>query len=215
MSRLAIDAEREAWLWNECLRLAFCPSGTKEENAWLFRFVHGVMRFSQCGARVVRPKPKEKWRIEGHTCLLDVKFAWEKDPNGYGYKYSFEFYTMQSNHVVIWIQEHDPKYSSVRWPHLISNRRMEPAKDEEVAAVLDGMVFHPAVHQHVQSPIGEHEIRLGCGIDNPFLMLFNLWFQLCPDESTRDPERRRLVTLFRARLSNRNAHISPSELFGT
>lgn len=67
---------------------------------------------------------------------------------------------------------------------------------DDLVSVIDGLILHPAVHMHVMSPIDSHEIRIGSGIGNPFLYLFNLRFQLCPIQEKRAAEKDRLVEIF-------------------
>lgn len=58
------------------------------------------------------------------------------------------------------------------------------------------MIFHGRAHQHIKSPFPENKIRIGGGIDNPYLYLFHLRYQLCPDKKRRDEEKERLIPLF-------------------
>ena len=71
-----------------------------------------------------------------------------------------------------------------------------------IADVLDGLIFHPRTHLHIKSPIDKHEIRIGGGIDNPFLYLFHLRYQLCPIKEKRVAEKERLIALFETAVKN-------------
>jgi len=75
---------------------------------------------------------------------------------------------------------------------------------EDLEAVIDGLICHPRLHQHIESPIDEHIIRIGGKIDNPFLFLFHLRYQFCPSIEKRLAERARLLVLF-------NQHIRDNE----
>jgi hypothetical protein len=67
---------------------------------------------------------------------------------------------------------------------------------KDIESVIDGLLCHPVVHQHIESPINQHEIRIGGGIDNAFLFLFQLRYQLCPFQNKRKAEKDRLINLF-------------------
>ena len=79
-----------------------------------------------------------------------------------------------------------------------------------VETVLDALVFHPALHVHV--PPLDHGIRISHATTNPFLFLFHLRYQLCPDDGARARERRRLVDLFVKAAKGRET-LPPANLF--
>ena len=114
-----------------------------------------------------------------------------------------------------------------------SKRLSKGAISEYVKGVLDGMIFHPRVHQHIESPLNKlenkkkhkkeeennkkkhkekkPEIRIGGGIDNSFLYLFHLRYQFCPSPEKRKMEKDRLTDLFTDAIKN-NKTIPPNEL---
>lgn len=69
--------------------------------------------------------------------------------------------------------------------------------DNDMVKVIDSLIIHPTPHQHIESPVNNHNIRIGGGLLNPFLYLFHLRVQLCPDQDLRDAEKNRLVDLFK------------------
>jgi hypothetical protein len=96
----------------------------------------------------------------------------------------------------------------------------------DVAYVLDGMLFHPRIHTHIkeyglissalppQQLLDLREIRVGGGIENAFVFLFHLAYQFClVSEETRDSERTRLVNLFAAAIKDREANVPAGKLF--
>jgi len=82
---------------------------------------------------------------------------------------------------------------------------------DDVKAVIDGLILHPKAHQHIASPINNHDIRIGGGLDNPFLFLFHLRYQLCPIPDKRQKEKKRLLALFSDSLKS-NSSITASSL---
>ena len=79
----------------------------------------------------------------------------------------------------------------------------------DVKAVLNGMIFHPRCHTHLKdievtpghldqnsSGLKLHEIRIGGGIENPYVFLFHLRYQFCLVDQIRKTERQRLIDLF-------------------
>jgi hypothetical protein len=116
----------------------------------------------------------------------------------------------------MWLHDADTnKYFAVRrevnTKSVSRGRILKKFTEADLRAVIDGLLLHPAVHQHIESPIDEHEIRIGGGIDNPFLFLFHLRYQLCPIETKRERERDRLVNLFSQAVRN-NAPITANTL---
>jgi hypothetical protein len=79
--------------------------------------------------------------------------------------------------------------------------------------VLDGLIFHPMVHQHLLYPIDNHLIRIGGGIANPFLFLFQIRYQFCLIEENRNKEKERLMLLFSEAIRAKSVSISAGKLF--
>jgi hypothetical protein len=124
----------------------------------------------------------------------------------------------------------DPAFVSKAGFH--NDPRNYPSQDvtgclqHDVACVLDGMIFHPRIHTHIeehgplpnapppQRLLALHEIRIGGGIENAFVFLFHLRYQFClVSEETRGSERTRLVNLFRTAISGRKTDVPASHLF--
>ncbi|MGO8678813.1 MAG: hypothetical protein ACLQVX_23460 [Limisphaerales bacterium] len=125
---------------------------------------------------------------------------------------------------------HDPAYASKAALHN-EIRVYEPQNyarylQDDVARVLDGMVFHPRTHTHVeehglilnaatpQTLLALHEIRIGSGLENAFIFLFHLRYQFClVSEEARGSERTRLVNLFTTAIGARETHVPAKTLF--
>ncbi|MBI9084159.1 MAG: hypothetical protein JEZ11_11220 [Desulfobacterales bacterium] len=112
-----------------------------------------------------------------------------------------------------WQNHIDPEFLSkgalhsanARYPH---DQRAQLQGDIE--AVLDGMIFHPRCHTHLEDlgisnvqldqekgGLKSHEVRIGGGIENPYVFLFHLRYQFClVHTNVRRDERQRLIDLF-------------------
>jgi len=89
----------------------------------------------------------------------------------------------------------------------------EPPGQDEVDAVLHGLIWHPRSHLHLHSDPARHEVRMATGLHAPFLFLFQLRFQLCIDACRRQKEMNRLKQLFNLEWLARERLISPQALF--
>ena len=73
---------------------------------------------------------------------------------------------------------------------------LEKMSEGDLEKVIDALIIHPTPHQHIESPIDDHAIRIGGGLLNPFLYLFHLRVQFCPNLGMRLAEKQRLILLF-------------------
>jgi hypothetical protein len=203
-------------LWQKIIEIAFSPK-KDEIKSWLHHYCKGL---------------KDFWGIENlpwpnNTLSNSVKHA------PYAITIDFNLEALQKPKISLileeadFIMDHDvdtayfcPKEHilSICFP-FYKNVFLKFTKDH-VSNVLDGMIFHTRAHQHLGYPYKDdrHEIRIGGGIDNPFLYLFNLRYQLCPNPDEREREETRLVTLFECKLrelpGNPSTTINAKELFG-
>ena len=145
---------------------------------------------------------------------------------GFIYEYAFEsiekysvrimYDPINKNKELLWLHDHDGKYFNFPNQYFLTkhNKRkiaISKMNDLDIENVLDSLVFHPTPHQHIESPIDEHEIRVGGGIINLFQYLFSLRFQLCPFQPTRTAEKNRLIYLFKNSITN-NTPVNINEL---
>ena len=138
-------------------------------------------------------------------------------------EYALSFLYMGQNRELMWTHHVDHSYFSFPEQSFVQRypkrgevkREIKNMKkchiEHHIETVLNGLIFHPRAHQHIESPINNHEIRVGGGIDNAFLYLFHLRYQLCPIQEIRDAERRRIVDLFEDAIRE-NRIISANEL---
>ena len=96
----------------------------------------------------------------------------------------------------------------------------------DIDAVLNGMLFHPRCHTHLEDlgvrhvqldqdsgGLSSHEVRIGGGIENPYVFLFHLRYQFClVSDPVRHTEKTRLVDLFENAIRN-NGTVSARDLF--
>jgi len=87
-------------------------------------------------------------------------------------------------------------------------------QNDDVMAVLRGMIEHPRAHLHIHVNSFPHDVRIGTGLHEPFLFLFQLRYQLCVDQETREHEFERLRQIFTLDWLGRESDISPQALFG-
>jgi len=129
----------------------------------------------------------------------------------------------------IWIIHVDPAYVSKSALHTANGQYPQQARarylHSDVGTVLDGMLFHPRNHAHIEevgvtvqlngpTALNAHEIRMGGGIENFYIFLFHLRYQFCVvSDDTRAQERNRLVELFTSAISARRSNVPPAELF--
>ena len=76
------------------------------------------------------------------------------------------------------------------------------------------MIEHPRGHLHVFEDAAYHEVRVGTGISDPFLFLFQLRFQLCLDPEVRQAELVRLAAIFTPHWFQCRDSVAPAHLFG-
>jgi len=94
------------------------------------------------------------------------------------------------------------------------NEGIDEVCEEDVAEVLRGMVGHPRAHLHIHEDSFPHEVRIGTGLHEPFLFLFQLLFQLRIDQNMRDTEMNRLRRIFCVDWLRTEHDVSPQKLFG-
>ncbi len=201
-----------AYLWQEVIRLGFSPASDKDKKSWLVQYGKSLKDF--WGIEEYPETPK----IKGVSIGCNLSSSTQLD-------LLLEYQiSSPSNFSILFLSE----YRNLMWTHDVDQQNyfLFPEKSllnkygkfreakrnfthEHIGKVLDGLIFHPAVHQHIQSPIDNHDIRIGGGIYNPFVFLFHLRYQLCPDEGKRNDEKQRLITLFEEAIrNNRSVTIS-------
>jgi hypothetical protein len=204
------------YVWQKLALLAFNPSGNIEVFSWISCFARSLQVFWE----VNNPVDQDKFKLNIYN---------DNIPLGFGFcfndlkKFVVKFYYPHiDDDNLLWIHDVDKEYYSP-YSNLqtFKNKDLNPIEESEIIKVLDGFLFHPAVHQHIVNPSFElvepsfqHLIRIGGGIHNPFHFLFHLRYQFCLIPEKREEEKKRLLELFSNALAKRRSVIPPSELMG-
>ena len=215
------EMDRRAIVWDIIERVAFQPNSDKECSTWL---------------RVYAKTLHKLWEVDpvqqnfGYSHIFDIPFLNMKcDCNIESVKkYSISLMDLSADDNC-WHCHIDPKYfsyaclysSSADYPHQQLNEL-----EKDVETVLDGMLFHPRCHTHIDEigvqsiqldldigGLSSHEVRIGGGIDNPYVFLFHLRYQCClVADPARQKEKRRLIELFYHSIKDKVQNVSARDL---
>lgn len=223
------DGERRAIVWNEIERLAFKPRSDRDKRTWLNLYRTKVVVFWETEpysyTRNLQLKSVELRLPFSLKCLCIIASM-----DKYEVCIQASKSTTSTTSTTFWQSHVDSKYSSKGT--LLNPAAKYPSQDrqrlpEDVEAVLNGMIFHPRCHTHLekiagaidsqgslQSELSPHEIRIGGGIENPFVFLFHLRYQFCLiSKDVRENEKRRLKDLFVTAIQEKKKTVTPKKLF--
>lgn len=205
-----------AYLWQEIIRLGFCPVSTKDQTKWLHQYCRSLKDFWEVTSYPRVPdydKNKNNYKVR-----IDCISAFEVEmdciiESRTKFVVTILYKTIGSFYDKMWAHDVDGSFYTFPFQIVLNKlgRRVTAIRkfsEEDVRDVLDGLIFHPAAHQHIEVS-GHHEIRFGGGIDNPFLYLFHLRYQLCPYEEKRKAEKIRLIELFSNVIRNKETTVLP------
>lgn len=190
-----------AYLWQDIIRLGFCPDGTKNQKRWLLEYGRSLRDFWEIDLYPDTPRKNNGKIMSRVDCFrLDLCLEYTIDWNA-NFNVHFLYFSPSTTKELMWVHDVDGNYFTFPAQVLLDNHNqrniaVSEFRNDDIEAVVDGLLFHPAAHQHIKSPIDDHEIRIGGGIDNPFQYLFQLRYQLCPFEAKRRAERNRIIPLF-------------------
>ena len=185
----------QAYLWQDVIRLGF---KIKEHQKWIKTYLGSLQKFWEVHDYPCTSGPKCKDNsIKAKIENPDLELWWEFDLRLKEHPhFHLEFNHLNGN---IWRHHADHAYYGLPIEKMLDERDRSVAIAEfsrdDLEIILDAMIFHGRAHQHIKSPFPENKIRIGGGIDNPFLYLFHLRYQLCPKEK-RNAEKRRVMVLF-------------------
>ena len=199
-----------AYIWKRVILLAFCPSGDREVFDWISCYSRSVKEFWE----VSEYPNQDKFKLSVYNSLIPIN-----------YDFSFEnlrkfivnfYYPHNANKDFIWMHDVDKTYFIPEQFILTHdnhmNKHLRTIKEDDLKIVLEGLLFHPAAHQHIEEPLTEHKIRIGGGIHNPFQFLFHLRFQLCLVDEKREEEKNRLNELILKAIKCKCEKIRPRRL---
>ena len=213
--------ERLAIVWDIIERVAFQPKTDNECGTWL-----GV--YAKTLHKLWEVEPVQKCFSSRH--IFDIPFSkMQCDCHIESVEeYSISLMDLSAD-INYWHCHIDPRYfsyaslysSSAHYPHQQLNEL-----ERDVETVLDGMLFHPRCHTHIDKigvqgrPIdldvgglSLHEVRIGVGIENPYVFLFHLRYQCClVADPARREEKHRLIELFYHSIKNKVQNVSARDL---
>ena len=217
------DNKRRAIVWDTIERLAFRPSSDSDRDAWLgvyARTLHALWGMDRMWARF---SPDDEFIVT----FLNLKCGYLIESVE---KYEASLVNDPINGHLYWKNYIDPIFLSKASLHTTVGKYPQQQMDElhrDVDAVLNGMIFHPRCHTHLEDlgikhvqldqekgGLKSHEIRIGGGIENPYVFLFHLRYQFClVHKDVRRDERLRLRDLFEGSIRRGERSVNPRKLF--
>lgn len=213
--------KRRAIVWNIIERVAFKPNSHKDRSTWLGVYTNTLHKL---------------WGVDpvnqsfGSSHIFDIPFLNMQCDCNIDSVEKYSVLLTDSSASCSYLQNHiDPIYLS--YASLYSSDARYPRQqlkelEKDVETVLDGMVFHPRCHTHIDKigvqrkeldpnsgGLSSHEVRIGGGIENPYVFLFHLRYQCClVADPARQNEKQRLVNLFCNSIKNNDLNVSASDL---
>jgi hypothetical protein len=205
-----------AYLWQKIIIMGFMPSSISEQDSWIYQFNNSLRSFWENYLNPENPR-----HSNGKTIIninhFDRNILIEIEINNLE-NFSFIFYFFKAfDKEFMWSHHVDHIYFSFPINDFLSyhnrtNEALLKIHEVDMISVLDGLLFHPVAHQHIELPMNDHNIRIGGGICNPYLFLFHLRYQLCPCDKKRESEKQRLVELFSRAIKEKKNKIPFNEL---
>jgi hypothetical protein len=193
----------QTYLWHDVIKLGFSPSGKKKMKEWLLMYGRSLYKFWELD--VYPPNPKSNGVIKAELSSsqqIEMIINYSITDRS---KFSVQFLHIDNKRELMWTHDVDGKYFAFPEQSLSLKYKKKTKKiisNKHVEKVVDGLIIHPRVHQHIECPINHHEIRIGGGIYNPFVFLFHLRYQLCPIKQKREEEKKRIIELFTNAIKN-------------
>lgn len=206
----------QAYLWQDVVRLGFSPSGDKDKKRWLKMYGQSLKDFWEIDDYSYHPSLRNGAFTAELTAPIQINMLIDYSILDIS-NYTVRFLHISNTRDLMWTHDVDSAYFSFPEQYFLTNyKKRNPAIINmsmlDMERVIDALLLHPRVHQHIESPINHHEIRIGGGIHNPFLFLFHLRYQLCPDKTKRNEEKNRLIDLFKSAIKIKK-NVTAHELF--
>ena len=187
--------------------MVFCRLIRKSKKNWLLQYSLSLKAFWE----IDDYPPAPGFRGKSLTAIIN-----SSEHVQVAYEYAIERvdkFTVNFMHLLndwlIWTHDMDGGYFCFPYQSFLSSHKeydlnwaIQKMEREDLESIVDTLLVHPMPHQHIKSPIDDHEIRMGGGITNPFLYLFHLRIQLCPISERRETEKARLIDLFEVAIKN-------------
>jgi len=200
-----------AYLWQCIIRLAFSPASIKDKKNWLRQYGQSLKLFWQVGDYPKVPSSRGGYLSATVDCPFHLGMCFEyaiEEKTHDKFTVRFMYSPPLSERALMWVHDVDGQY--FKYPnqvllstHAQSGQAIQQMSDRDIEKVIDALIIHPTPHQHIESPIDDHDIRMGGGLLNPFLYLFHLRVQFCPNQGMRDAEKQRLIALFSSAIKNK------------
>ena len=213
------DNKRRAIVWDTIERIAFRPNPPARWLGVYAKTLHDLWGMDRIFARF-------GLNDEFTVSFLNLRCKHKIESES---KYEFSFVHDSSDCIHFKIHV-DPGFISkaslqtcgARYPRQQMGKLSGDVKD-----VLDGMLFHPRCNVHLEDlgvryvqldpekgGLKLHEIRMGGGIENPYVFLLHLRYQFClVHTDVRQDERRRLIDLFAGYIRRGERSVNAKELF--
>lgn len=215
------ETKRRAIIWDTIERIAFRPNSNNDRSTWLAVYARTLHKL--WGTDSIRNHfgSNDIFNIP----FLNLKCDYTID-NAKKYSVSLQDSSTCRSY---WQNDIDPDYLSKASLHFSSDQYPSQQRahlQRDIEVVLDGMLFHPRCHTHLEDigvrhvqldqgrdGLSSHEVRVSGGIENPYVFLFHLRYQFClVADLVRRIERQRLINLFDAAIRDNNSAVSASDL---
>ena len=214
------DNKRRAIVWDTIERIAFRPNPPAR---WLGVYAKSLHDLWGMDRRFARFDLNDEFTVS--FLNLRCKHKIESETK---YEFSFVHDSSDCLHLKIHVDpEFDSKASLYRSVDNYPSQQIDKLLRNDICAVLKGMIFHPRCHVHLEDlgvgyeqldpekgGLELHEIRIGGGIENPYVFLFHIRYQFClVHTDVRQDERLRLIDLFENAIRKKKQNVNAKDLF--
>lgn len=204
----------QVYLWQKVIRLGFSPSKDRDIKSWLHQYNKSLPTFWETDEYPKISKENDQFQIKVNFHQINISFDCFITNIK---KFAVYFLHIANTIGLIWTHDVDHEFFALPSQLLLNKigkekQAISKISTQHIEKVLDGLIFHPRSHQHIESPINKHEIRIGGGIDNPFVFLLHLRYQLCLDPTKRKKEKGYLIDLFESVIRNKETTVAANTL---
>jgi len=180
-----MDGNEEYQLWQVLEHKLFHPHGTKAIHAWLrnfhrflpFLWGHGMPDWSKpirhnAGFQSDIPFPQH----------INDPFSCRPRNVGVGFSYQIREDLSSFCLRLFWGDAYlsldlDNRYL---FEHRVGTESCPKPLSNDLANLFDKRISHPGLHTHIGGGNASHDLRFGLCSRNPFLLLYQAAYQLCP-----------------------------------